>query len=528
MTISAQTLIQISYFDALLTADIDEQRNIQLARNYHKGDQTVHLTERAQEFLALNSSVDFRLNICQSIVTAVQDELNVVGFDTTEKAEGEGSKKQSQWASTLWQLNRMDSKQNDVHEATLRDREAFVIVDWDIENSRPRMTFHERFVSTEAGGDGTGCWMVYENDDINQPAVAAVKQWSEMTEENGRLLTRMRRTVYYPDRIERWVYGSDDWEHYGEGGKGLIPWVSGKGKNARPLGIPVIHFRNEGLAPEAWEAIPLQDAINKIMVDILASADTTGFRIFVALGWIPTTDGKELRTDGSNELKIAPGQVIGTSKSKNDAAFDAIDGADVAPLMNTLIEIIAIAAQITATPVSRFVMTRQLAGAETVKQQDKPLQRKAKKRRVLFGNGWEDVMSMARKLDNLYGRAGLDESILFSALWEHSTSLDELKDKRESLSIPLEQLWMEAGYSPEKITSMKNSEEYQLTREKLLWEAASAAQAAGVSLETVLRRAGIDTAEFGRIGTEKLADIKTKQEDVIPPNNPETGEPITQ
>ena len=517
MAIPAQTLIQISYFDALLSADIDDQRNIQLAKNYHKGVQTVYLTARAQEFLALNSSVDFRLNICQTIVTAVQDELNVIGFDTTEPAGEEGNKEQGQWASNLWQMNRMDSKQNDVHEAALRDREAFVIVDWDNQESRPRMTFHERFVSTEAGGDGTGCWMVYENDDINQPAVAAVKQWSETIEANGQLLTRMRRTVYYPDRIERWVYDSGDWQHYTEGGKWQVPWTTGKGKNLKPLGIPVIHFRNEGLAPEAWEAIPLQDAVNKIMIDILASADTTGFRVFVALGWVPTTDGRDLASDGSNALSIAPGQVIGTTKSKNDASFEAIDGADVTPLMNTLTEIIAIASQITATPVSRFVMTRQLAGAETVKEQDKPLQRKAKKRRVLFGNGWEDAMSMARKLDNLYGRAGLDETILFSTLWEHSTSLDELKDKRESLSIPLEQLWIEAGYSPEQVTAMKKSEEYQLTREKLLWEAATAAQEAGVPLETVLRRAGIDVAEFGKIGTEKLADIKSRQEDVIPP-----------
>lgn len=525
--ITGQTVIQLSYFEALLTADIEDQRAIQLAKNYHKGVQTVYLTARAQEFLALNSQVDFRLNICQTIVTAVQDELNLIGFDTTETADAEGRKKQSQWASNLWQLNRMDSKQNDVHEAALRDRESFVIVDWDPDEKRPRMTFHERYVSTEAGGDGTGCWMVYENDDINQPAVAAVKQWSETVDENGQLVTRMRRTVYYPDRIERWVYESGDWHHFGEEGKWKIPWVTGKGKNAKPIGIPVIHFRNEGLAPEAWEAIPMQDAINKIMVDILASADTTGFRIFVALGWIPTTDGRDLASDGSNALSIAPGQVIGTTKAKDVASFEAIEGADVTPLMNTLVEIIAIAAQITATPVSRFIMTKQLAGADTIKEQDKPLQRKAKKRRVLFGNGWEDVMTIARKLDNLYGRAGLDETILFSSLWEHSTSMYELKDKRETLNIPLEQLWIEAGYTIEQINTMKKSEEYQLNREKLLWEAAAAAVDAGVTLETVLRRAGIDQAEFGKIGTERLAAIKASQEDTVD-IDPDTGDPITQ
>lgn len=514
MAIDASTLIQISYFDALATADLEEQKNIQLARKYHSGDQTVHLTSRAQEFLALNSEVQFCLNICQTIVTAVLDELSVVGFDTTEAASPNGDKPQSQWASRLWQVNRMDAMQNDVHEAALRDREAFVIVDWNRENKTPRFTFHERFVSTEAGGSGTGCWMVYENDDPNQPAIAAVKQWAETIELNGRLTTRTRRTVYYPDRIEKWYFDTTDWARYMEDGESWpIPWTVKK----KPIGIPVIHFKNEGLMPEAWDALPLQDAINKIALDILAAADSAGFRIFVALGFVPTSDGQTPKADGSNALEIAPGQVIGTTKSKTEASFDAIEAANVEPLMNTLKDLISIAAQITSTPVSRFVMTRQVAGNETIKEQDKPLLKKAKKRRVLLGNSWEDALTIARTLANLYGRAGLDDTVQISTLWEHSTSLDELKTKREALSLPLEQLWLEAGYSNEQINQMKETEEYRLQREKLLWEAASAAIDAGVTLETVLRRSGIDADEFGKIGTEKLADIKTKQEDVIPP-----------
>lgn len=514
--IDATTLIELSYFEALTVADLEEQQAIQLARSYHAGDQIAHLTERAQEFLELNTNIKFRLNICQTIVEAVLDELNVVGFDTAEAKDAEGNRKQAQWASDLWKLNRMDSLQNDVHEAALRDREAFVIVDWDKEKKRPRFTFHERFVSTEAGGNGTGVWMVYENDDPNQPAIAAVKQWAETFEESGRLVTHERRTIYYPDRIEKWINNVGGWIRYETDGEpSVIPWLRKK----KPLGIPVIHFKNYGIMPEAWDALPLQDAINKTALDILAAADATGFRIYAAFGFYPTTDGGAPKADGSNLMTIAPGVVVGTNKPKDQASFDAIEGSDIEPLMNSLKDWISLAAQITSTPVSRFVMTRQVAGAETVKEQDKPLRRKAGKRRTLFGNAWEDVMTIARVLDNYFGRAGLNESELFSTVWEHSTSLEELKTKREALSIPLEQLWKEAGYTSDEIKAMKETEEYQLMREKLLWEAATAAQDAGVTLETVLRRAGIDVVEFGKIGTEKLADIQNKQEDSIPTVN---------
>lgn len=512
MALDADTVVQLSYFEALLESELEDMKEIQLARKYHKGDQTVHLNARAEEFLAMNPEVKFRLNICKTIVGAVLDELNVVGFGTTETADENGNKKQSQWAVQIWQDNRMDALQNDVHECALRDREAFVIVDWDSENKRPRFTFHERFVSTEAGGSGSGCWMVYENDDPAQPAIAAVKQWTETVEVNGGFQTNSRRTIYYEDRIEKWVTN--------EAGRWTlmekIPWKTSKKKSGKPLGIPVIHFKNEGLSPEAWEALPLQDAVNKLTLDILAAGDQTGFRILVALGFIPTSDGGPLKSDLSNQLTVEPGVIVGTSKSKTEASFEAIDGADLTPLLNALKDVISIAAQITSTPVSRFVMTRQVAGDETIKEQDKPLLKKAKKRRVLFGNGWEDAMVIARRLYNSFASGGFDEKVQFTTLWEHSTSLDELKTKREALDIPLEQLWLEAGYSADQIKTIKESEEYRLKREKLLWEAVAAALEAGISMETVLRRAGIEKKEFGLIGTEKIASIKSKQEDVIP------------
>jgi hypothetical protein len=506
--------IEMSYLEALLQADLEDQGNVLLARNYHNGEQTVYLTARVEEFLELHTKVKFRLNVCQTITTAVQDELNVIGFDTTETADKDGKKAQADWASKLWQANRMDAMQNDVHEAALRDREAFIIVDWDGEGQRPRLTLHERYISTEAGGNGTGCWMIYENDDINQSPQAAVQQWTETIEQNGSYISRMRRTVYYPDRKERFVYNNGTWDHFEEEGVPWpIPWTRGKGKNAKPLGIPVFHFKNEGFAPEAWEAIPMQDAINKTLIDILGSADMAGFPIMAAIGFTPTTDGKAADSTNSNVMKIKPMQWIGTTKGKNEADIKKIEGSDVGPLMNILTELIALTSQITGTPVSRFIMTKQLAGADTIKEQDKPLQRKAAKRRVLFGDTWEDMMGMARKLENLYKRAFLDETVQFSTLWMYSASLDELQQKRTTLQIPLEQLWLEAGYSPEQITSMKNTQEYKLYLEKLLWEAAKAATDAGVTLETVLRRAGFTNNEFGMMATERLAAIKVTQED---------------
>jgi len=453
--------VELSYLDALARENAEREQDIAQARKYHAGEHDVYLSDRIKEFLAIGAGTKskFRMNVCRSVVTAVSERLIVAGFDTDEEANAEGAKEQSAWAWQVWQGNRMDALQDEVHDDTLVSGEHFVIVDWDAERKRPRFTPHPRYIDVDNGGDGYGCLMIYPDNNIYAAPSYAVKQWTEtVRDENGKRKSRRRRTLYYPERIERYVYELGGWRPYIEDGQAWpLPWVDLAGN---PLGIPVIHFRNKGLRCEAWDAIPLQDAINKALVDLLATADLTAFRIFVALGWIPTTDGREPKADGSNWLKITPGQIVGTTKSREQASFEAIDGEDPSAMAELVHQLVLWTAMVTDTPVSRFIATKQIASGDTLKQQEEPLEAKVDHRRMLFGNGWEDCMAMARRLANVFGEEELDESVQFSTLWQSRRSLDELKAKRE-LGVPLEQLWLEAGYSREQISAMKEMDEYQ-------------------------------------------------------------------
>lgn len=518
--------VDMAILEAMVNDMLEDHKMIVLARRYHAGDQDVHLDERMQEFLSLHTENPFRLNVCKGVVKAVRDELTVIGFDTDETLDANGKKPQAEFAMKVATDNRLDALQGDVHEAVLRDRETFVIVDWDAVNKRPRLTHNLRFTDVAAGGDGTGCWMVYENDDPNQPPRAAVKQWTEITyDASGQPSFITRRNVYYADRIEKWFYDGG-WQPYIESAttsededittqetQWPIPWVD---KNGKPLGIPVIHFKNESMMPEAWDAIPMQDAINKSLIDVLATSDMSAFSVFVALGFVPTTDGGAAKEDGSNLLSVKPGGWVGTSKSKNDADVKKLDGQDPTPMINALKDLIVMTAQVTDTPVSRFVSSGQVAGSETLKEQEQPLKKKAADRRILFGNAWEDVMGMARKLSNENARTGFNETVIFSTLWAHSESLDELKQKQE-MGVPDEMIWAEMGYSPAQIKNMKGSMDYRLKLEKLLWEAAKFAVDSGAPLEFYLLRNGLTAEDLTNMGTQKLAEIKLKQEDTIPP-----------
>lgn len=495
--------VEMAYLDWLVSSVEAEQKSILESRNYYNGAQAEFLTALVHDFLGLHEDNPFTLNVCETIVTAVANVLNVTSFDTNEKADKEGNKAQSVWAQRVWEKNKMDSLQDVVHEFALADKETFVIVEWDPEMTLPRLVHNQRFidvgvVSDGKNGDGMGVWMVYENDDIYQKPMYAVKQWVETIWNAGGVPhTITRRTVYYADRIERFVYDNGGWQPFeDENVQAIQPNMD---KQGTPLGIPVIHFKNKGYRSEHWKAIPMQDAINKTLVDILAGNDLTAFKSFFAVGFIPTTDGKPLAADGSNAFSIGPGVINGVANAKDGATLQEIEGADMSPMMEVLIKLVTLTAQITDTPVSRFVITAQIASEETIEAQNDALDKKAEDRRGLFGDGWSQVMSIARKITNFNTAEALNEEVEFTTTWRHDRTLKELGQKREVLGIPQEQLWQEAGYTPEQIAVIKTMQEYRMQLEKLLWEGANAASMNGIPLEVYLKRAGLPDEEITAI-----------------------------
>lgn len=502
--------LQIAELEAMLQDEEANQEAILLARKYYQGEQVVYLTARAMEFLGIHENNTFRVNICRTIVDSLAAELNLLGFDTSEEGE---TKTVSDWVSEIYDRNKLDSLQDTVHESALSDSETFILVDWDSLEQYPRFIHHVRLVDTgvtlENGlgsGDGDGIFFLYENDDPNQRPRAAVKQWIE-TEFIGPTAlpqSTIRRTIYYSDHIERWVYDNGTWNHFGgeeisETGEVIrewwIPWLAPDGS---PLGIPVFHFKNKGLRPEHWDAIPLQDAANKQLVDALAAGDLTAFQSFFGFGFYPTVDGKEPKSDGSNLMKMGPAQFNGTLKTSDQAALQVIQGADVTPLYNALKDIVTLAAQITETPVSRFVISAQVASEKTIKEQDRQLKKKAADRRGLFGDPWVGAFDMARKLANLYGNAGLSEDVALSPIWENTDTLQDLAEKKTALGIPVEQLWREAGYTDEQIEGMRKDPSYRVEFERALWEGANIATQ-NIPLELYLKRAGLPAEEIEEI-----------------------------
>jgi len=462
---------ELAYAAWVADEETTVQENIVIARKYFDGEHKAMLTERQKEFLYHQQPGDerFAVNYCQMIVRAVFERLLVKGFESDDDTL-------SEWAWDLWQANRMDEKQTNVHRGAIRDGEYFVFVDWDQENSRPDFIPHPRYTDPEADGTGFGCKAFYPDDDPSYPMERASKRFTETVKVDGRRVTRQRMTVYYPDRVEKFVMaGAGEMKEATwipletEGEPWPIPWTMGGVKpgeyddngewipnaSAEPLGIPIIHFRNGNRRSELWDAVPLQDLINKTALDIIATADAAGFPIRVAEGWTATTNGQPPESDGSNYLKLFPGAFIGTPP---DGKLSVIPAADISNLLASLDSWIVKLAQVTDTPISRFQITRQVAAEGTLKQQEAPLLGKVRYKQTLFGNGWEDCLYMARRLA-LYNSQDVPDGDL-ETLWESAETRDD-KEFREAMAlemqmgVPKETLWAKLGYDQAEIAKMK-------------------------------------------------------------------------
>lgn len=447
--------IDLAALEAYSADELAHQKRIVRARQYHEGEQPTFLTARAAEYLQIDDTeLTFRLNAIRRVVTSVTDRLIVGGVDSANKELAAHA-----WAA-WWVAGEMPGRQQKMHELAVRDGEAFLIVDWDESATppRPRMLPHERYVSTEAGGDGFGVHMVYENDDPAQAPQYAVKFWQEVAAEGAVVRTYRRATVYHPERVERWRYGAGGWSLLE-----TVPWVDGQG---RPLGIPVVHFMNPDLRPEATDGLPLQNATNKGMIDLLAALDAAAFDRIFTLGFVPTTDGGAPKADESNVISAEPGAMISTTTTRTEADVVHVKGQDPTPLVNAVNQILLWLAAVTGTPISEFQFTKQVQSEGGQKEGQDALLARVEQRQMLFGAAWVRALSLCRRLDNFKGGGVWPEDDALVIIWRpaqkraEADQREEWKAKREA-GIPRSQLWREMGYTEEQIEQMEASPEHQ-------------------------------------------------------------------
>lgn len=391
----------------------------------------------------------FAMNLCPAICDAVRDKLVVTEFGLEN---GDETLPDEAWK--IWQANRMNVRSSEIHREALKSGDAYAIV-WPDKDGK--VTIYPNRAAT--------CTVFYDEETPGRIAFAA-KHWKTNDK-------RFRLNLYYPDRVERYISkakgdtytttiqdanqtssvvtsllpdGNEFLPLDGDGGRAVI---------ANPYGVvPVFHFANNaeigGLGiSELKDAIPVQDALNKSVLDMLVAMEFAAFR----QRWITGID-VEYNDDGTAKSPFVPGADRIWMSESTEAKFGDFESANLEQFLKVKESFRVDMACVTGTPLYYFIQTGgNFPSGESLKKSETRFVNKVRNRQETFGEVWADVMAFALQIEN----KGND--IRLSVEWEDPSPMSESEEldnliKKQTIGVTEEQLLMEAGYGAEDIAKM--------------------------------------------------------------------------
>lgn len=401
-------------FLAWLAADYQaQQRHYTRLRAWYNGEHDVPLTERQKQYLAVDPDFSFTVNYLCLPVDLCIERLTVKGFDGPPGIGGKDGLL-AQW----WTANRMDGIQKQVHRAAAVDGDTYILVEWSNERQMP-VFWHEQAY------DGVEGVKVHYVSNQRRVITFASKIWQETRiDPRGEIDTTRRLNIYTDNEIQRYIESGRGWLPYEADG---VPAVE-----SLPIGIvPIVPFRwsddggNWGRS-ELEPLIPIQQLINKSILDEAEVGDTTAFQRLIFTGVRAPSDDEELSMTAGGALYLP----------SVDAGVTVIAPGDIRQLSAQVDAHIARLAQVSHIPLQYFQSTGQIASAATQAADDSQLIAKVSSEAVSLGNAWEDVMRIALRLNAVYGDGpAVPDDVAIETQWSDFDRVDPLSVEERRASI---------------------------------------------------------------------------------------------
>lgn len=443
-------------------------KTVLLMQDYYKGEHRAAFATDKWETAFGQVFRRFRDNLCPAVVDSKSDRLQLSGFDC-------GDDSTNAKAADIWKANRMDRRSGEVHTGSLRDGDAFVIV-WPGADGQP--IFYPQRAERMAAR-----WSE------DQPGLVEIasKLWPQDPWEDK---TFWRLTLYYPDRIERYITRNalegkypdvpekpDAWQEYEDDG----PYVATNEYGV----VPVFAWSNNASTgeygrSELADVVPLQDALNKTIADSLVAGEFAALpqRWATGLDVVVGPDGEPV------EVPFEAGIDRIWSNPNPNGRFGQFDPANMQQFVSTADGYRAEIARVSRTPLHYLLLSGNFPSGEALRAAEAPLMAVIRDRQTGFGNTWEDAMSFALTI-----AGAAPDSI--SATWVDTTSVSE-KEKldglvlKKDLGVPDKTIWSEMGYDDDQIEDFESEAE---SRREM-----AAAAFAGGQPDVLTSMAGMDAS----------------------------------
>ena len=384
---------------------------------YYDGDQPiVFASTKLAEIFA--SSVKFIENWCSVVVDSMKERIELASITVPDSAK--------ESMDALWEDNLLDLESDDLHEAALVTGEAYLLV------QRTDERGVELFYN-----DPRLCHVWYESDNPRMKRMAA-KLWVGEGKKD-------HLTLYYPDRFEYYISQSE-YEGVSDAGNfvlledGVQPNETGE--------IPVFHFSlsKRVIKGELSDVIPLQNAINKLLTDMMVVGD---FGSFPQRYIISNAEIGKLKNAPNEIWAIPAGDGVGQQTSVGQ-----FQPADLGNYLNSINQLAGDIARITRTPKHYFYSEGGDPSGEALIAMEAPLNRKVRDRIERFEPVWKEALAYALRLSGHEVRA--NEIALG---WDTIETLQprtqaEIRSLEVNAGIPLLTLLRMEGWTDEQIAQM--------------------------------------------------------------------------
>jgi hypothetical protein len=401
---------------------------------YYEGDQI--LAYATQKFRDAYGGLFKALcdNWMPLVVDSSAERLRVQGFRF-------GGQDADDEAWDIWQANGLDGESNMLHTEAIKLKEAYWMVQ---PGETPRIT-----------AEHPSQVIVATDPSDRRIRLAALKKWSDG--EN------VFANVYLPDRVVKYRqtkkptvidamldFRTAKWETIAAAGNplGVVPVVPA------PNNPSMIHGGRSDLA---GGPIRIQDAINKLLADMLIGSEYQAYPQRVMLGIDQPKDARGNPIPMENLDEAASRSRLWMFPGKDAKAFE-FSAADLNNFRTAIDGLVRDLTAQTRTPPHYVAGQIVNASGDALKAAETGLVAKVRSKMQPFGEAHEEAMRLAFKAkdpDDPRATETQAETIWADPESRSQAEVVDAATKKQALGVPWEQIMEDIGYSPQQIDRMQ-------------------------------------------------------------------------
>lgn len=447
-----------------------------LAYKYYDGDHRIRYATQNWKKQFAHLFEEFADNLCPTVVDSLAERLTVLGWrsnqaqTTVEDVPGSGeagipARKRvkvvdplGEDAQDLWDANEMASRANQVHLEAIKCGNSYVLV-WPDENLNPVFfpqtdaEFNVEYDPNALGVLSRACKVWYLPD---------VRKW--------------RLNIYLPDSIEKYITPNAAPNGLPMDDRQWVPFNDPKTGPVvnNPYGVvPAFHFANKALytrgTSELKEVIPIQDALNKSILDMLVAMEFASYRQRYIIGLEVETDEVTGEPKDANVRSYGADRMMSIGGDKNEIEVGEFQATDLSQFRQVSKDFRMEVATVSGTPLHYFFITSgDFPSGEAIKSAEARFVTKIEDRQSDWATMWGKAMAFAQSISG-----SLPDGYIVNPLWKDAQprSESELADvavKKKAVGVSRSQLLKEMGYDDDTIDRMlEESDAYAASQAQL-------------------------------------------------------------